>query len=257
MNFVRRGWRLKDANVKSNKIASTYDLEIEFANTLEDQISAKQTFSVIDYINRGMEQCIIGDDLYNLLASILKYASASYGYFGGSDAEKAIVDEFAAGHISNVKLPAGVAGKLEFVNVEFVLDEKFEYRVYINADALYEAYLANGGDDTMALDELIKLTTLNISYVAFKGDTVNASTDIKTDGTNYYIDLSIPAYDLKDGVSISFINTTAGVEEAAVYTLADYCADAQNASDELLALVDGMYAYAASANTYVVNKNAQ
>ena len=233
-------------DVKSNAIAGTYDLVINFNTILDTKaVVSTQTLSVAKYL--AGELVDAEGELYDILTAVVNYGIAAYNYFadtavGNVDELVALADKYPMTAVENEIRDAGAAG--DNLDVEFVLDDKLEYRFYIVGFA----------------PEYMNMSNVFITYTNIDGETKTVSTvkgalKIETDGKNYWVDFEIPAYESAFDLTVRLYNNMAGVDYTATYSIANYYADAQaaGASEALISLAEALYAYATYAYAYAAN----
>ena len=234
-------------DVKSNAIADTYDLVINFKTLDGKDVSVTKALSVAGYLEQGLAAEKADTALYNLFASIVKYGIASYANFDETAVgDVAVLEALAAKY--PVALPvidevaAGAAGAN--LDVEFVLDDELEYRLYL-----------------VGFGEQVDMTNVFIKYTALDGSVREISfakknLKLESDDGKYWVDFSMSAFDFGADLTITVINTSAGVNASVEYSIENYYADAKAAgsSAELLALVEALNAYAVYANAYMAAK---
>ena len=233
-------------NVKSNAIVDTYELVINFNALDGTPVTATQTLSVTKYLEQGFAAEAVGGDLYNMYASIVNYGIASYKNFADTAlGDVAELEALAAKHSAPVievpEAEAGAAG--DKLDVEFVLDEKLEYRFYLVGIGAENINMSN-----------ITITYTTIDGVEREFSTSKRNLSVENDGENYWVDFTVPAYNFLADINIVVDNAAAAVNADVTYNLASYYADAAGSSAELIALVEAMYNYAYYANAYMLNK---
>ncbi len=234
-------------NVKSNAILKTYDLVINFKALDGTPVTVEQTLSVTKYLEQGFAAEIYGGDLYNMYASIVNYGIASYKNFAGTAvgevaALEALANKYPANVVELPKAEAGAAG--ENLNVEFVLDEKLEYRFY----------LTGIGADFMEFNNII-ITYTDIEGVERIFSTAKKNIAVENSGEIYWVDFTVPAYNFLADINIVVDNEAAGVYADVTYNLASYYADVQGSEAELIALTEALYNYAYYAKAYMQSNN--
>ena len=238
-------------DVKSNAIASTYDLVIKFKDTTAEVVTVTQELSVAKYLGNGLAAETEGSDLYNLYGAIVNYGIAAYSYegFKGAIGDVNVLTALAAKYpVANVEIDEAAkdvaAGKID---VEFVLDEQLEYRFKFIDQAMIDNWAS---------------LTVEISYTDINGELKTLTTNktlVKYEGG--YIDFAVDAFEFAGDVTVRTYLLVGGEvtdKYTVTYNIANYYADAKalGSSETLLTLVEALNAYATYANTYMTNKQA-
>ena len=229
-------------DVKSNAMAGTYDLVINFKTILDSKdVTATQTLSVAKYLADGLANLKADSELYNLYVSVVNYGIAAYNYFADTAVgELSILTALAEKYpVKAPEKPEATGATGDNLDVEFVLDEKLEYRFYLVGIA----------------SDYQKFNNLFITYTNINGETNTYSTvkgelKIESYGENYWVDFELPAYECAAEMTVMLYNNMAGVDYTTTYNIATYCAEAAGSSEELNSLAEALYAYAFYANAY-------
>ena len=239
-------------DVKSNAIASTYELVIKFKDTTAEAVTATQELSVAKYLDQGLAGTDVDSKLYNLYGAIVNYGIAAYANFGALAGDvnvlKALAQKYPVADVGIADAEAGLATEAD-LNVEFVLDEQLEYRFYlIGAFKQYDGAF-----------------NASVTYTNIKGEEKTATIAngaLKTgydDEKGWYIDFATDAFEFANDMSVRVfvnVNNEPIVDKSVTYNIANYYADAVKAgsSETLLTLVEALNAYATYANAYMKTK---